>query len=224
MNFDEFLERYMDLIEEFLGEAGSSGYNYNNSFNTDIFFAAIIGIALIVSTVLIVFYILRSVGLYRLAKAKGVESPVLAWIPVVFRYTWGEIAGDLKLGRNAKITSFKWWFLFTGIGMFFFSFIPFIGILFASVLLPVYMIFQYMAFFQIVDEYRKDSAAFWTILSVVLPFLMPIFIFAIGSVSKKEAMQKSIDIQVLETQETVLEMDDVIKEDINTQNNDDIIE
>ena len=47
----------------------------------------IIAIALIALVVIVGLYLLRSFGLYKLAKNNGVDKAFIAWIPCVWVYT-----------------------------------------------------------------------------------------------------------------------------------------
>lgn len=49
----------------------------------------------------IALYILRSAGLYKMAKNRGMDNAWAAWIPYARVYIQGEIAGTVKIGRKA---------------------------------------------------------------------------------------------------------------------------
>ncbi|MBQ2256871.1 MAG: hypothetical protein II330_08400 [Clostridia bacterium] len=84
--------------------------------------SGIILVALAIATVVIVvaalvFYVLRAVGLSRIAKKMGVKNRFLAWIPYGFSYLLGACA-EQSAKRNGKKT-WKWGLilLFTTLGM-----------------------------------------------------------------------------------------------------------
>lgn len=68
----------------------------------------VIAIALGVLAVIGVFYVLRSIGIYVLAKKLGLKNLYLAWIPFAWVYLLGKIAGDVTFfgGRFKHFTIF----------------------------------------------------------------------------------------------------------------------
>jgi|GEM_PF-4179515 len=75
-------------------------------------------IAIFVGIVYLVFYLLRSVGLYRLAKRRQLSAPGIAWLPVLYRYTAGAIADDISGKNQGKKTSFRFILLAGSLVMF----------------------------------------------------------------------------------------------------------
>lgn len=53
--------------------------------------------AVLAIAVLIAFYVLRSIGLYALAKRQKIANAFLAWIPLVWMYTACKIIGKIKI-------------------------------------------------------------------------------------------------------------------------------
>nr|MBO4517625.1 hypothetical protein [Clostridia bacterium] len=62
---------------------------------------SILSIMLIALAVVITFYVLRSVGLYKLAKKQGVENAFLAWIPCVWMFIACKIVGKARIFGTA---------------------------------------------------------------------------------------------------------------------------
>lgn len=57
---------------------------------------SLIAIFLIVAAFYLTFYVLRSIGLYKLAKSQGVKNAFLAWIPGVWMFTACKIIGKSR--------------------------------------------------------------------------------------------------------------------------------
>lgn len=55
-------------------------------------------------------YVIRALGLYRIAKNNGVENAWLAWIPLADLYLLGKVTGDISLG-NRKLKNTALWLL-----------------------------------------------------------------------------------------------------------------
>ena len=66
----------------------------------------IAALGLLLLLVLLISYILRSIGLMRIAKKLGVKRRFLAWVPIGSEYLVGECA-EKSIARNGK-KSWKW--------------------------------------------------------------------------------------------------------------------
>lgn len=66
--------------------------------------AVVLVIYLLALAYLVVNYIFRSISLYKIAQARGVETPILAWIPVANSWLIGKIAehADKAYGKKSK--------------------------------------------------------------------------------------------------------------------------
>ena len=49
---------------------------------------------------LIANYVIRAIGLYRIAKQSRAQNPWLAWVPYADLYLLGKITGDVSLGKR----------------------------------------------------------------------------------------------------------------------------
>lgn len=58
--------------------------------------SAVLSVALIILAVYIAFYVLRSIGIYKLAKSQGVEKAYFAWIPCLWMFTACKIIGKAR--------------------------------------------------------------------------------------------------------------------------------
>lgn len=81
------------------------------------------------------FYVLRSLGLYTLAKNNGIDHAFIAWIPFAWIYTACKLIGDAKIfGRSFKKIALIALIVFSVNGVFewvynFFSYFPLAGYL-----------------------------------------------------------------------------------------------
>ncbi len=75
----------------------------NYGMNTQAY-AAIVGIATIVGAIIaIVAYIFSSIGLYSIAKRRGIKAPGLAWVPVGSMWILGSIADQFDYVRTGAV-------------------------------------------------------------------------------------------------------------------------
>ena len=54
-------------------------------------------ILLLIAAFYITFYVLRSIGIYKLAKGQGVQKPFMAWIPCLWLFTACRIIGKARI-------------------------------------------------------------------------------------------------------------------------------
>ena len=79
-----------------------SGATLYNSFA--VVFAAVFFFAAAIGTVL---YVFEAIGLYRLAKKRGIPLYGLAWVPIFNTYILGKIADDVNFCRRNKRTKYS---------------------------------------------------------------------------------------------------------------------
>ncbi|MGE5473281.1 MAG: hypothetical protein ACM3UU_03565 [Ignavibacteriales bacterium] len=118
----------------------------------------------------IVLYVLGSLGLMKIAQSKGVENAWLAWIPVANMYILGKITGPFKLIFDIT----KPEIIMPVLSLC--GFIPGIGFLFSLATAVLY----YGAIYKVFSEYKAESATTMLILSIVFFFMGPIYLFNIG--------------------------------------------
>lgn len=131
-----------------------------------------IGVVLVFLLIGLVFYCLKSVGLYTLAKNRGIENPWLAWIPIADLYIMGMLVGEMDL-FGMHIENLGLWVPVAVVGGSLLSMTPILG-MFISIALMVFMaVFIYKLF-----EMYSENAILFTILSMLLG-LFAVFIFVI---------------------------------------------
>jgi hypothetical protein len=173
------------------------------------FLGVFIAIFAVASLVGLVFYILRGLGLYTLAKRRGIPAPILAWIPVLTDYTLGALADNIGEYENRR--SYHR-FILPGcqilssiVGIFMIS--PFLEMIQAmtemsmygdtyfdpytmmgsmstisgltSLFGILYTIFSLMAFYKIMQLYNPRNATLYTVLGFFFNFLRGVFLFTV---------------------------------------------
>lgn len=142
--------------------------------NISIFsFIALLGSIMLVLLIPgIVLYVLKSIGLYKLAVNDGIDNAWLAWLPVGDAYVIARLIKSLKIG-NWEVPSPE---IVLPVGyalVIVASGIPFIG----TLIVIAFAILMLFSLYRLYYIYRPDQAVVWLILSIVLFFMSPIFIF-----------------------------------------------
>ncbi len=162
--------------------------------------SAIIMILLSMFFALVVFsaqYIFQSIGLYNIAKNRGMKNPFIAFIPFANIYYFGKIADDIDATMSKKsnyaVKLLSFYIVKSVLSVFA---VPFVVAAFlletyiflaaatlitllTSVFSVCYMIFMYIALYRIYKEYSPDNAVLFEILSVICHVTVCIFIFVI---------------------------------------------
>lgn len=67
----------------------------------------------IITIIAVIYHFLTAIGVYRIAKRRGIKYAFLAWIPIAQTYLYAKFIGtNVKIG-NATIPQFPW--IYTGI-------------------------------------------------------------------------------------------------------------
>ncbi len=159
-------------------------------------------VGFIILSISLVLYILYSVGLYKLAKNRGMSNCFIAWIPVVRSFMLGAIVDDIEIKRSGKG---YWRFIFLGGCLFnsFFAGMPktisylelltspefspgimsaYLGAgLFAALVSIAIYVLELVLMYKIFQQYRPESNVLFTVLGAipVTMFLRYIFIFVV---------------------------------------------
>ena len=127
------------------------------------FFGSVAGLAL---------YVLLALGLYGMALNKKLENPWLAWIPIANFYILGKLINTLYIGTfNVPYVEYV-----LPIGLFL-TCLP-LGFL-RSLILIVFAVLMIFTLLKLYKMYAAGKETLYTVLSIVLPFMLPIFIFMI---------------------------------------------
>ncbi len=84
------------------------GYNYGygySEFDWDVFWSAMAGAMAFSLIIGLVFYIFESLGLYAIAKRRGIKNAWLAWVPVGNAWLMGKISDQYQQYAQGKKTN-----------------------------------------------------------------------------------------------------------------------
>ncbi len=137
-----------------------------------------VGVMILMLVVGIVLYLLMAIGLKKMADNRGIENSWLAFIPIGNMYILGMVVGDIELFGNT--IPHNEWILLAGCLV---SFVPVIG-QFLAIIFSIYLI---IVFYNVYKMYAPGKEVMYTILSVIFPFLGPVFFFILRD---KEAVTK----------------------------------
>ncbi|MDO4288086.1 MAG: hypothetical protein Q4C55_02755 [Eubacterium sp.] len=131
----------------------------------------------------IVSYILTGVSLYKMAKDRNFKYAWLAWIPLASGYLLGALINDkVKIGAlkipHAAIC-LPLILTVTVILAELLDMLPAVGGLLAVLLCAASAIYIYAAYFRLYKIYNPKKAVLFTVLSIILPFLAPFFLFSL---------------------------------------------
>lgn len=144
----------------------------NNDASISAFLALGGFFAFIIFVLVIAMYMLSSVGLYMLATNQKINRPWIAWVPIANMYILGSLIKNLKID-SYEIPKIE---LVLPIGFLLtilFSCFPLIG----WIVNIAYLVLYLLSVFKLYKMYRPNQAVVWLILSIILPFMVPIFIF-----------------------------------------------
>ncbi len=131
----------------------------------------IIGIAL---------YLLFAVGLYGLAKTEGTGNEWFAFIPILQLYIIGKILREVKISTYT-IPSLELVLPLAPIALMIagriLDIIPLLGGLLTLILNIAYAVFSIIVMYNFYKRYKGGQATLMTVLSVVLFFMGPIYVF-----------------------------------------------
>lgn len=192
------------------------GFDYYFSAPAGIGFAAIaiivIFAVLLLLAVAVLSYVFSSIGMYTLAKKRGMKNAFLAFIPVASIYLLGKIADDINVTMNKKsnygqkllvtcipiIVVSELYSVFAGVSAYVVSEFSRLPIYILMVILLVclvvvvlgvfFLVYMYMCLYKIFKEYSPKKSKTMLVLSILFPILGDIFIFAIRN--NKSGYQK----------------------------------
>lgn len=127
----------------------------------------------------VIWYLFQAIGIYRMAKNRNLDHKWFAWIPYLQNYLFGELINDTVWGIGGA----KWILVFGPIVSTIASnYLALSDNFFITLLLSVIVIAYYVYFecaqYRLYKAYSEHAVLF-TVLSIILPFLAPIFVFAI---------------------------------------------
>ncbi|MBR0384544.1 MAG: hypothetical protein IJH61_07645 [Eubacteriaceae bacterium] len=151
---------------------------------------ALLGGFLIVAVIIgIILYILASLGLYTMAKNKGLNNPWMTWIPYLRNYKFGEILNDKVSIAGLQIPAARWVMVCAPIVLSLLANIRSDStaiVTVTGILTIVYYIYLMAANYRLYKLYKPESAVLYTVLTVIFAFLGSIFTFTLRNNEPQE--------------------------------------
>lgn len=172
------------MYDDYLGDVSPYTSQPDNFWAIMPIVMSIIGVILIIALVIgIICYVFNSLGLYSMAKKRNFDHPWLAWIPIAQNYLMGDLINDdVSIGSwhipYAKIFLPLMGFALAVV-MTILSFIPYLGVFMGLILSLALSFYYYTAQFWLYSIYAKEHRVLYLVLSIIFPFLGPIFVFII---------------------------------------------
>ena len=140
------------------------------------------GIVLVVALISLVGYIFQSIGLYTIAKRRGIANPWLSWLPVGNYWIAGSIADQYQEKISGSFNIKRFILLGIGIASLLLSGVTtddgsVLGLL-KTVLNYASLIFWNWALFDLYSSCKPGKNVLFLILGVIFGFTVPYFVFA----------------------------------------------
>lgn len=158
---------------------------------------AIYGVLLLISLLFaVVCYVLSSLGVYTIAKRRGIHHPWLSWIPYGNMWILGSISDQYQYVKKGKIKNRRKILLgmtiataallipivifavLVAMGFQFFIVLIVLAYLALMILAIVGSVFQYISYYDLFSASKPDSATLFLVLGIVVPVALPFFLFA----------------------------------------------
>jgi len=164
-----------------------------------VFVIAVVICALVVGSISIAVYVLRALGLYKLAKNSQIRNPWLAWMPVGDTYIMGSLARNSPFVKRKfpnihiilpsiigayvifYIAFMIYFFSIVPLGMAsnMFSFTPFVIFYILFMLFALFMAAAYyFVLYHVYKSYDSNNTVLYTVLSIIFR-LDFVFLFVI---------------------------------------------
>lgn len=171
----------MNMYDDYLGDISSQPDSIMAIMPV---IMSVLGIILVISLIIgLVCYVFNSLGLYTMAKNRNIDNPWLAWIPLASNYLMGELINDDVSISTWHIPYAKLFLPLIGLAisivMMILNFIPYLGAFIGILLSLALSFYYYTAQFWLYSIYDKDHRVLYLVLSIIFPFLGPIFVFII---------------------------------------------
>lgn len=172
---------------------------------------AMLGFLLVFYLLMLVFgivsYVLQSLGMYTIAKRRGIRNPWLSWLPVGNMWILGSISDQYQYVAKGRVRNKRKVLLGLMVAMFL-SFIPMWLALFASifseaaamdasemllgatagitivtylvlmVISVIAIVFEYMALYDLYVSCEPSNGVLYLVLSIFVGVALPFFVFA----------------------------------------------
>ncbi|WP_341875882.1 hypothetical protein [Defluviitalea saccharophila] len=132
------------------------------------------GVIFILLVIGLIFYILKSIGLFGMAKKAGIQNAWLAWIPVGDQYITGKLVGKINLFNN-EINNLEIILPIVNIITFALARKSFLG----GLITTAFAVLNFVVLYYLYKKYKGDKAVGMLILSIIIPVMAPIFLFTL---------------------------------------------
>lgn len=171
----------MNMYDDYLGDISSQPDSFMAIMPV---IMSVLGIILVVSLIIgLICYVFNSLGLYTMAKNRNIDNPWLAWVPLASSYLMGELINDDVSISTWHIPYAKLFLPLMGLAisivMMILGLIPYLGAFMGILLSLALSFYYYTAQFWLYSIYDKDHRVLYLVLSIIFPFLGPIFVFII---------------------------------------------
>jgi len=174
----------MNMFEPYYG--GGMNYGSQSDFMYGIMpvILSVLAVILIFALIIgIICYVFMAIGLYTMAKNRNLDHPWFAWIPIANSYLMGELINDDVSLSSLHIPYAK---IFLPLAPFalalimgILGFIPELGMVLIVLLSLALTFYQCTALFWLFSIYNKEHRVLFLVLSIIFPFMGPIFMFVI---------------------------------------------
>lgn len=174
----------------------------------------------------VVSYVLHSLGLYTIAKRRGIHHAWLAWIAIGSEWILGSIADQYQYVAKGKVRSRRKALLgleLAVLGTTIASYIciaamavvgamdaapeamvlpALLMVLFAMamiVLSIIFMVFVYIAYYDMFASCQPENAVLYLVLGIIFPIAMPFFVFACRKQDKGMPPRKPVAPEPIQT-------------------------
>ena len=203
------------------------GYNGYNSMGLDTATAGAVEFMLVFLVIFylimiaacIACYVLQAVGMYSIAKRRGIHHAWLAWIPVGNLWLLGSISDQYQYLAKERVRNRRGLLLGLSIALYAVMILMYVGVIFAAigmsgaflaitalclvayfVLAIVATVFQYIAMYDLYVSSDPGNAVLYLVLSIIFSISMPFFVFAcrkkdLGMPPRKQTVQEVLFVE-----------------------------
>lgn len=182
---------------------------------SSIYMSFVVPFIVVISILAVIFYVFYSIGLYTLAKRRGLRYPGLAFVPAINYWLIGSAADQYDLiykGRNMKLRLVLLWLsipfiiLYVAYFVLYFDFMssiwmnvalysfPTAFLIVASIMFPlgiVLTVFYSIALYKLYRSCTPDNATALLVCSIIFSVIIPFVLFALRNSDKGMPLQEA---------------------------------
>lgn len=194
------------MSAEFFSYSDFGAFDFSDPFM--MIFMVVYGVILLISfAYAVTVYIVQSLGMYTIAKRRGIHHPGLAWVPVANMWILGSVSDQYQYVVKGRIRNRRKVLLGLMIAVYVllivFAVVLLVGILggdveasdparfsmivavsgslvfylIAWVLSMIAMVFMYIAYYDLFMSCNPGNAVLFLVLGIFFNFLLPFFVF-----------------------------------------------